>query len=50
MSDSVAEMRGSDRAAILLMALGEKDAATILSHMGPKEVQDVGLAMASMQM
>ena len=48
MSDSVAEMRGADRAAILLLALGEKDAATILSHMGPKEVQDLGLAMASM--
>ncbi len=48
MSDSVAEMRGADRAAILLLALGETDAATILSHMGPKEVQDLGLAMASM--
>lgn len=48
MSDSIAELRGADRAAILLLALGEKDAATILSHMGPKEVQDLGLAMASM--
>jgi len=49
MSDSsVAEMRGADRAAILLLALGEKDASTILSHMGPKEVQDLGLAMAAM--
>ena len=48
MSDSVADLRGADRAAILLLALGEKDAATILSHMGPKEVQDLGLAMASM--
>lgn len=39
---------GVERAAILLLALGEKDAAEILKHMGPKEVQDVGLVMASM--
>jgi flagellar motor switch protein FliG len=28
--------------------LGEKDAASILAHMGPKEVQELGLAMANM--
>ena len=37
------------RAAILLMSLGEKDAAEILKHMGPKEVQRVGSAMASLK-
>ncbi len=42
------KIRGVDRSAILLLALGEKDAAEILRHMGPKEVQDVGLAMASL--
>jgi flagellar motor switch protein FliG len=42
-------MSGVDRAAIFLLALGEKDAATLLSHMGPKEVQEVGVAMASLQ-
>ncbi|HHH38312.1 MAG TPA: flagellar motor switch protein FliG [Sedimenticola sp.] len=41
-------LSGIDRAAILMLALGEKDAATILSHMGPKEVQELGLAMAGM--
>ena len=41
-------IRGVERAAILLLALGEKDAAEILKHMGPKEVQDVGLMMAQM--
>lgn len=37
------------RAAILLMTLGESDAAQILRHMGPKEVQKVGMAMSQMQ-
>ena len=39
---------GVKRAAILLLALGEGDAATILRHLGPKEVQEVGIAMASL--
>ena len=43
-----ASQKGVDRAAILLLALGEKDAAAILTHMGPKEVQELGLAMAGM--
>lgn len=37
-----------DKAAILLLSLGEADAAQVLRHMGPKEVQKVGLAMAQM--
>jgi flagellar motor switch protein FliG len=40
-------LTGPERAAILLMTLGEQDAAAILKHMGPKEVQKVGSAMAS---
>ncbi|AKH19545.1 flagellar motor switch protein FliG [Sedimenticola thiotaurini] len=42
------KISGVERAAILMLALGEKDAASILSHMGPKEVQELGLAMANM--
>ena len=38
-----------DRAAILLMSMGEKDAAEILKHMAPKEVQKVGAAMSSLK-
>ena len=38
-----------EQAAILLMTLGEADAAEILKHMGPKEVQRVGMAMAQMK-
>lgn len=38
-----------DAAAILLMSLGEADAAQILKHMGPKEVHRVGTSMANLQ-
>jgi len=37
-----------DQAAILLMTLGESSAAEILKHMGPKEVQRLGTAMAQL--
>ncbi len=37
-----------DQAAILLMSLGETDAAEVLKHMGPKEVQRVGAAMSQL--
>lgn len=45
---SLAHITGIERAAIFLLALGEKDAAEILKHMGPKEVQDLGMAMAGL--
>lgn len=37
-----------DRAAILLMSVGEADAAEVLKHLGPKEVQRVGTAMSGL--
>ncbi|MFT5084748.1 MAG: flagellar motor switch protein FliG [Lentisphaeria bacterium] len=37
-----------DQAAILLMSLGESSAAEVLKHMGPKEVQRLGTAMAQL--
>jgi flagellar motor switch protein FliG len=42
------EMTGAKRAALLLLSVGEEDAAEIFKHMGPKEVQKVGIAMASL--
>jgi flagellar motor switch protein FliG len=39
---------GPARAAVLLMALGEQEAANVLKLMEPKEVQALGEAMASM--
>lgn len=44
-----AKMTKVDKAAILLLSLGETDAAQVLRHMGPKEVQRVGVAMAQMR-
>lgn len=38
-----------DQAAILLMSLGESSAAEVLKHMGPKEVQRLGAAMANLK-
>ncbi|MFL0799176.1 MAG: flagellar motor switch protein FliG [Agarilytica sp.] len=45
---SVANLTKVDQAAILLMSLGEASAAEVLKHMGPKEVQRLGTAMASL--
>jgi flagellar motor switch protein FliG len=39
---------GTERAAILLLTLGEQAAAEVLKHMGAKDVQRLGGAMASM--
>ncbi|MCF7533865.1 flagellar motor switch protein FliG [Pseudomonas petrae] len=51
MSDRAAALKLTrvDKAAILLLTLGETDAAQVLRHMGPKEVQRVGVAMAQMR-
>lgn len=43
------KMTRVDSAAVLLMSLGEAEAAQILKHMGPKEVQRVGTAMATLK-
>src|SRR6201996_1883490 len=43
-----AERTGTERAAILLLTLGEQEAAQVLRHMGAKEVQRIGAAMAKL--
>jgi flagellar motor switch protein FliG len=43
------KLSGSERAAIFLMSLGEDEAAAILKHLGPKEVQKIGQAMTTLQ-
>lgn len=40
-------LTGVQRAAVLLLSLGEADAAEVLKHMDAKEVQKLGLAMAT---
>lgn len=42
------EVTGVERAAILLLSLGEADAAAVLKHMEPKEVQRIGHAMTQL--
>jgi flagellar motor switch protein FliG len=39
---------GTERAAILLLTLGEQEAAQVLKHMGAKEVQRIGTAMSKL--
>ncbi len=41
-------LSGSERAAVLMMLLGEDAATEVLRHMGPKEMQSLGTAMASL--
>lgn len=47
MADPNANLSGVQRAAIVLLSLGEQQAAEVLKHMGAKEVQKLGLAMTS---
>ncbi len=41
--------QGLENAAILLMALGEEEAAAVLKHLAPKEVQGLGEAISKMK-
>ena len=44
----VDKLDGVEKASILLLSLSEEDAAQILKHLEPKQVQKVGMAMASL--
>jgi len=46
---SINDIPGPVRAAILLMSLDKEDASSIMRHLGPKQVQKLGLAMASLE-
>ena len=41
------ELTNIQRAAVLMLLLGEQEAANIISHLNPKEVQPLGAAMVS---
>lgn len=49
MSEKSASLKGADRAAVFLLGIGEKSAAQVLKHLGPKEVHKVGEAMAGLK-
>ncbi len=46
--DPAAKLKWTDKAALLLMTLGEAESAEIMKHMNPKEVQRLGAAMANL--
>lgn len=48
MAEAQGNYTGPEKAAILLMSLGEQDAAEVLKLMGPKEVQKIGTVMANL--
>ena len=49
MAEENGQLSGVNRAAVLLMAMGSDNAAEVLKHLNPKEVQSLGAAMAHMQ-
>lgn len=48
MASEQADFTGLDRAAVLLLSLGEDQAAEIMRHLGPREVQRLGVAMSKL--
>lgn len=49
MSEAAAEISGTQRAALLLMTLGESEAAEVLKFMDASEVQQLGAAMTTLK-
>lgn len=49
MAEVAHKLNGTERAAVLLLSLGEAQASEVLKHMGPKEVQRIGSAMATLK-
>ncbi len=49
MAEKQKDLSGSERAAVFLMSLSEKEAAEVMKHMPVGEVQRLGKAMASMR-
>jgi len=43
------KLSGAQRASVLLLSLGEQDAAAVLKHMDAREVQAIGTAMATLK-
>ena len=49
MASKPSDLAGTERAAILLMSLGEQDAANLLKQLDAREVQRLGVAMAELK-
>ena len=48
MAEQERTLSGMEKAAVFLRSIGEAEAAEVLKHMAPKEVQKVGHAMATL--
>jgi flagellar motor switch protein FliG len=48
MAEEARKLTGLEQSAVFLRSLGEEEAAEVLKHMSPKEVQQVGQAMATL--
>lgn len=48
-ADHLSKLNGAQRAAVLLLTLGEQDAVEVLKHLGARDVQNVGTAMAALK-
>ena len=48
-SYDISKLEGVEKAAILLLSLSEEDAAQILKHLEPKQVQKLGGEMAKIE-
>ncbi|MCB2427803.1 flagellar motor switch protein FliG [Methylophaga pinxianii] len=48
MAEQPRKLTGTEKAAVFLRSIGEEEAAQVLKHMGPKEVQKIGQAMATL--
>jgi flagellar motor switch protein FliG len=48
-NNSDSKRNGTERAAILLLSLGEAEATEVMKHMGAKDVQRIGAAMTQLQ-
>jgi flagellar motor switch protein FliG len=46
MASEEEELKGLERAAVLLLSLGEDQAAEVMKHLAPREVQRLGVAMS----
>ena len=49
LEEELQNLSNTQKAAVLMLLLGEDQAANIIKYLGPKEVQNLGAAMTSVQ-
>ena len=49
LDEELQNLSNTQKAAVLMLLLGEDQAANIIKYLGPKEVQNLGAAMTSVQ-